>query len=247
MSSTRNVLMTAAAAALVLSLGHSGLVQVGTPALAANEHANEHATDNANGNSGAALANAGPADTPGAGPSSNAPGINGNTPNNGGSPNKGGGINAQIAALHGANANLQAFIHASPKSEVGKIATYAKAECTVQADQQIVATDTATFEALPAFTSFLTTYGLPSTTTFQDLEALADTLPAGAELTALQALLNTAQAQALMTAINNLAIAEGTATVALTDAANKTPVDNAVKLYVDAKLNEGGIMAYYCK
>src|SRR5206468_2022067 len=42
------------------------------------------------------------------------------------------GLDAQIASLHAVNANLQAFIHASPNSQVGQIAAYAKAEVTVQ-------------------------------------------------------------------------------------------------------------------
>ncbi len=91
-----------------------------------------------------------------------------------------------IASLHAANANLQAFIHASPNSKVGQIAAYAMA--AVDAEAAAMAADTAqmTFDMAAAdladATSALVdslgvltdTYGYMDTSTMTLETSLAD-------------------------------------------------------------------------
>src|SRR5207248_262660 len=49
------------------------------------------------------------------------------------------GLDAKLGALHAVHANLQAFIHASPNSRVGKLAAYAKALVGLEGDAAVVA------------------------------------------------------------------------------------------------------------
>jgi hypothetical protein len=80
-------------------------------------------------------------------------------PESKGNGKSGKGIDSQLGALHAVNANLQAFLHASPNSRVGRIANYALASvaaenmATTLADTQasLAAAQAATADALAAF------------------------------------------------------------------------------------------------
>jgi hypothetical protein len=56
----------------------------------------------------------------------------------------------QRASLHAANANLQAFIHASPSSKVGQIAAYARATVAVETAAAVAANAHAALEEATA-------------------------------------------------------------------------------------------------
>ena len=194
------------------------------------------------------------------------------------------GLDAKVAGLHAVNANLQAFIHASPNSRVGRIAAYAMA--TVAVEDATVARDVAqgafdaalltlseATDAHNAAVAVLTdVYGYADTSSdalqaSKDALLLADTsaytpveLAAyNAEVAAIDQALAEAAAlaaaqmayddanQTLMNAEQNLADAGNAATDAFNAAgnANRIPVNDAVKTYVDTKLEQGGILDYY--
>jgi hypothetical protein len=67
------------------------------------------------------------------------------------------GLDAKVGALHAVNANLQAFIHASPNSRVGKIAAYAAATVAVEGAEADVAAATVTRDAAQATLDTATT------------------------------------------------------------------------------------------
>jgi hypothetical protein len=194
------------------------------------------------------------------------------------------GLDAKVASLHAVNANLQAYIHASPNSKVGMIAAYAASLVDVEnaaavrdaaqavfdmADANLAAANQLYAEAMDAL---VVTYGYEDTS-LEGLQARRDALAAtdtsmmtadeiaalNAELMAvdeaLAAIEEVAMAEAayaeadmaLAEAELALTEAEAGATTALDAAANdnRTPVDPEVKAYVDAKLEEGGILDYY--
>jgi hypothetical protein len=143
------------------------------PALAANANANDNAGDHGNNATpaaggdaiGLANANTHANDNPGGGPPTSLPAGGkpqalGVHPTSGGKAQGAGvgpvNVNAEAGALNAVRANLQAFIHANLKSEVGLIAAYAKA--LVQVEDDIAALDTAeaTFDA--SLASFKTSY-----------------------------------------------------------------------------------------
>jgi hypothetical protein len=194
------------------------------------------------------------------------------------------GLDAQIAGLHAANANLQAFIHAAPNSKVGEIAAYAKAEVAVEIaaavrDAAQATLDAATATLATAGTTYadaiavLTTTYLYADTSDAALQARLIDLAAtdtsmftpdqidalNAEIAAVNTALadSTALADAqlaydtaagaLATAETDLAAAQTAMDGALNAAANpnRTPVDPAVKAWVDAQLEAGGILDYF--
>ncbi len=194
------------------------------------------------------------------------------------------GLDAKVAGLHAVNANLSAFIHASPNSRVGRIAAYAmdlvKVEdaTAAQVAAQMTLDDAATAlseaqstwwdsvqvlseqfgyadissDALEAsMTALLAT----DTTGFSEDElaaheaeraAIEQALASAAVVDAAQTAYDTAN-DTLKETDQALADAEETANDALNAAANanRTPVDDEVKTYVDAALEEGGILDYF--
>jgi hypothetical protein len=189
-------------------------------------------------------------------------------------------IDSQLGALHAVHANLQAFLHASPNSRVGRIANYALATVATEnaattladAEASLAAAHTAAGDALSAFVgspelaSFEGSYpdyadyslatlqsrstelsqiAAPTpeqTTELMDLNALL-TSAAGSNL------VSTAAAEDALTAAvaadqATLDAAEVVATDALAAAANK-PISDDVREYVDAALEEDGILDYY--
>jgi hypothetical protein len=80
-------------------------------------------------------------------------------------------IDSQLGALHAVHANLQAFLHASPNSRVGRIANYALATVTTEnaattladAEASLAAAHTAAGDALSVFV------GSPELASFEDL------------------------------------------------------------------------------
>jgi hypothetical protein len=266
--------LAGAASVLALSLTCGAAAWLGaSPAWAANEHASDTgvaASANGNGGESTNVANAGPGNNNGNGgestnvanagpgnnngngngPQGNAFGRNGdNTPNG----NGGGNLNAEIAALHASNANLQAFIHANPKSEVGLIAIYAQAEVAVENAQAAVTTATTAFNASAALATFEAAYpNLAGGYSIQALEYDHDTLMAvsmptaaqSQEIAALNTLLSSPEAIALIQDQATLATDQIVATNDLTNASNK-PVDSSIQAYVDSTLEQDGILTYY--
>jgi len=158
--------------------------------------------------------------------------------------------NADLGALHAVNANLQAYIHANPKSRVGKMAVYAKALIVVENDTTAVNNATTAFDdtlALfeAAYTAGYADYDIATLQArYDELAALgaAATAEQMNEMTALQAVLQSYDV--LQAAQQTLATDQGLADAALDDAANK-PVTSDVKDYVQAALETGGILEYY--
>src|SRR5690606_35998476 len=56
-------------------------------------------------------------------------------------------LDDRIGALHAVKANLQAYIHASPNSRIGRVATYAKALVAAESADEAVASATAALAA----------------------------------------------------------------------------------------------------
>ena len=181
------------------------------------------------------------------------------------------GLDAQIASLHAANANLQAFMHASPNSKVGQIAAYAKAEVAVEtATAALAAAQTAAASAAAALTTAQTAHTadvalltaapynltntsdaalqalLPTVTDTVEIAAINKALADSAAVAAAQVAVDTS-ATAVATATTDLATAQATATTALDTAANdnRTPVSPEVQAWVDAQLAANGVMDYF--
>ena len=191
------------------------------------------------------------------------------------------GLDAKVAGLHAVDANLNAFIHASPNSRVGKLAAYAMAVVVVEgaveardaAQEAFDAASTALSGATDAYDAAIAVltdvYGYTDTSsdaltaqkdallltdtglfTPDEIDALNTEIAAIDEALAQGAAVEVAQSTydeanlALIDAEAALAEAEGAATDALDAAANK-PVDDEVKMYVDTRLEEGGILDYY--
>jgi hypothetical protein len=126
-------------------------------------------------------------------------------------------LDSQIASLHAANANLQAFIHASPNSKVGQIAAYAKAEVAVETAQAaLAAAQTAAATASATLTAAQTARATDVAVLTAPPYSLTDTTDAGlqtqlATLTAVT--MPTAQQTAEIAAINQ-ALADSAAVAA---------------------------------
>jgi hypothetical protein len=197
------------------------------------------------------------------------------------------GLDAKLGALHAMNANINAYIHASPNSRVGKIATYARSLVSVENAQ--TAFDDAT-ELLNQVQDDLTNAQTDLDNSLADLAVLdpygdydypdftPDTL--AARQAELETALATAATQDEIDAINSeldaiatananrmafddatdsfneasdnfdsaesdLMIAEDDAESALNDAANKTPIDDETRAYVDGQLEDRGILDYF--
>ncbi|HEY8594402.1 MAG TPA: hypothetical protein VIL84_04080 [Devosiaceae bacterium] len=204
-------------------------------AMAANAHSN------ANGKSG---------ESHGQAPDHSSAG--GNSANAGNSVN-----NSSVAALHAAHANLQAFIHASPNSRVGKLAIYAQGLATLWSAQdaynaQLAGAQTA-FETFCSTDSYCTGSDLADVVNaFASLQSQVDagqTLSAAdqAQYDDLSTFFGTGGAGAdLLSALVTL---QGTSdpTPLLLDAYNKDPsllTQDEID-HVDQLLLNGGVLAQY--
>jgi hypothetical protein len=142
------------------------------------------------------------------------------------------------------------LIHANPRSEPGRIALYAQGVVAVEKAQ--VAVDTAAAALDSSLAGFKVSYPAYPDYSLDTLQMRADYLMAlpmptaaeTAELAALQTVLASQQAMDLMNAEEQLASAQADADAALALAANK-PVNDAVKAWVDAQLEAGGVLDYY--
>jgi hypothetical protein len=237
----------AAAGILALPVGTT-LTTGGQPAFAASSHSNENASqrgDNSLDGSGNGSASVASTDPEERGQSSTAPG---HTKFESFIQNA--AIEAKAGPLNSARANLQAFIHANPKSEVGKIAIYAKAVVAVEEATAAVGVAAAAFDA--SLVAFKIAYpGYPD----YDIQTLLDrqaelsnlampTPQETAELIALTAVLSTQEATNLQAALDELEQAQLAEAAALANAAKK-PVDGETQAWLDAQLETGGILDYY--
>jgi hypothetical protein len=197
------------------------------------------------------------------------------------------GLDAKLGALHAMNANINAYIHASPNSRVGKIATYARSLVDVEdaetavndatdalnlAQDSLTAAETNLNNAL-AELGGLTPYGAYTYADFApetlaarqaELRVALQTAVDDVEIAAINAELqanaaaNTNQmafdeaseafneaTEDFADAESDLMTAEEDATTALNDAANRTPVDEETRSYVDGQLEDRGILDYF--
>ena len=151
----------------------------------------------------------------------------------------GNSLSAQLGSLNAAHASSQAFAHASPNSRIGKLKAYYLAEVAAESAKADL---TNLQDAVTTATSNLSV----AATTLSDAKAAAAANPTDTALAdavkAAQAAYDLAQvnlgaaSQQLADAQAKAAAAQQLADTDLTSAANKTPVSDAARAWLDSIL-----------